>query len=135
MAVEVASAGVSTTFKFFLLLHILSVIAAFAPAVVSLLPGNRGTAVAAARTYYAPALILAGLFGILCVVTSDDAFKFDQTWVSLALLVWIAMNGVFHAIVLPGRRVSSVTQVDNGQAIMTILLVIMVYLMIWKPGL
>jgi hypothetical protein len=126
---------VSTTFKIFLLLHILSVIVAFAPAVVSLVPGNRGTAVAAARTYYAPALILAGLFGILCVVTSDDAFKFDQTWVTLAFVVWIAMNGVYHAIVLPGRRVSSYTQVDNGQAIITILLVIMLYLMIWKPGL
>jgi hypothetical protein len=126
---------VSTTFKIFLLLHILTVIVAFAPAVVSLLPGNRGTAIAAARTYYSPALILAGLFGILCIVTSDEVFEFDQTWISLALLVWIAMNGVFHAIVLPGRRVSSMTRVDNGQAIMTILLVIMLYLMIWKPGL
>jgi hypothetical protein len=126
---------VSTTFKIFLLLHILTVIVAFAPAVVSLLPGNRGTAIAAARTYYSPALILAGLFGILCIVTSDEVFEFDQTWISLALLVWIAMNGVFHAIVLPGRRVSSMTKVDNGQAIMTILLVIMLYLMIWKPGL
>jgi hypothetical protein len=126
---------VSTTFKFFLLLHILSVIVAFAPPVVSLLPGNRGTAVAAARTFYAPALILAGLFGILCVVTSDDFFEFDQTWVTLALIVWIAMNGVFHAIVLPGRRIGSITQVDTGQGIMTILLVIMLYLMIWKPGL
>jgi hypothetical protein len=126
---------VSTTFKFFLLLHILSVIVAFAPSVVSLLPGNRGTAVAAARTFYAPALILAGLFGILCVVTSDDVFEFDQTWITLALIVWIAMNGVFHAIVLPGRRIGSIKQVDTGQSIMTILLVIMLYLMIWKPGL
>ena len=125
----------STTFKIFLLLHILTVIVAFAPAVVSLLPGNRGTAIAAARTYYSPALILAGLFGILCVVTSDEVFEFDQTWITLAFIVWIAMNGVFHAIVLPARRVSSYTRVDNGQAIMTILLVIMLYLMIWKPGL
>jgi hypothetical protein len=126
---------VSTTFKFFLLLHVLSFIVAFAPSVVSLLPGNRGTAVAAARQVYAPALIVTGLFGILCVVTSDDVFAFDQTWISLAFLVWIAMNGVYHAIVLPGRRVGSITEVDGGQAIMTILLVVMLYLMIWKPGL
>jgi hypothetical protein len=122
------------TFRFFLLLHFLSIVVAFAPSVVSLLPGNRGTAVAAARRFYSPALILAGLFGILCVVTSDDLYKFDQTWITLAFIVWIAMNGVYHAIVLPGRRVGSVTQVDGGQAIMTVLLVVMLYLMIWKPG-
>jgi hypothetical protein len=132
---ELGSVGVSTTFKIFLLLHILSIVVAFAPAVVSLLPGNRGTAVVAARTYYSPALILAGLFGILCVVTSDEVFEFDQMWISLSFLVWIAMNGVFHAIVIPGRRIGSITQVDSGQAIMTVLLVIMLYLMIWKPGL
>jgi hypothetical protein len=126
---------VSSTFKFFLLLHVLSFIVAFAPSVVSLLPGNRGTAVAAARRVYSPALILTGLFGILCVVTSDEVFEFDQTWITLAFLVWIAMNGVYHAVVLTGRRVGSITRVDGGQAIMTILLVVMLYLMIWKPGL
>jgi hypothetical protein len=121
---------VSTTFKIFL-----SFIVAFAPTVVALLPGERTTAVAAARTVYAPALILTGLFGILLIVTSDDAFKFDQTWISLAFLVWIAMNGVFHAIVLPGKRIGSSSSVDGGQAIMTALLVVQLYLMIWKPGL
>lgn len=125
----------STTFKIFLLLHVLTFIVAFSPTVVSLLPGNRGTAVAAARTVYAPALILTGLFGIMLIVTSDDAFAFDQTWISLALLVWIAMNGVYHAVVIPGRRIGSSTKVDGGQAIMTIMLIIQVYLMIWKPGL
>lgn len=125
----------STTFKIFFLLHVLSFITAFAPTVVSILPGNRGTAVAAARTVYSPALILTGLFGILMIVTSDDVFAFDQTWISLALLVWIAMNGVFHSIVMPGRRIGSSTKVDGGQAIMTALLVVQLYLMIWKPGL
>ena len=125
----------STTFKIFLLLHVLSFIVAFAPTVVSLLPGNRGTAVAAARTVYAPALIATGLFGILLIVTSDDAFKFDQTWISLAFLVWIAMNGVYHGIVIPGRRIGSSSSVDGGQAIMTVLLIVQLYLMIWKPGL
>jgi hypothetical protein len=126
---------VSTTFKFFLLLHVLSFIVAFAPSVVSLLPGNRGTTVTAVRSIYSPALIVSGLFGILSVVTSDEVFEFDQTWISLAFLVWIAMIGVQHAIVLPGRRIGSIPRVDGGQAIITVLLVVMLYLMIWKPGL
>ncbi len=102
------------------------------------MPGGRDGAIGvlerAGRIVYAPALILAGLFGILLVVTSDDDFKFDQTWISLAFVVWIAMNGVFHALVLAGQRQGDEAKVFNGQAIMTVLLLIMLYLMVWQPG-
>lgn len=132
----------STGFKIFLFLHILSVVVAFAPAVLAVLPGGREGAVAilerAGRVVYAPALILAGLFGILCIVTSEvggvRVFEFSDTWVSLAFLVWIAMNGVFHALVLAGQRQGDESRVTNGHAIMTVLLIVMVYLMIWQPG-
>lgn len=132
----------STWFKIFLFLHILSVVVAFAPAVLAVLPGGREGALGllerAGRVAYAPALILVGLFGILCIVTSSvggvKVFEFSDTWVSLAFLVWIAMNGVFHALVLTGQRNNDESRVINGQAIMTVLLIIAVYLMIWKPG-
>jgi hypothetical protein len=130
---------VSTGFKIFLFLHVLSVVVAFAPAVLAVVPGGREGAIGVVektgRIVYSPALILAGLFGILTVVTSDDAFKFDQTWISLALVVWIVMNGVFHALVLAGQRQGDESKVFNGQAIMTVLFLIMLYLMVWKPGL
>ncbi len=129
----------STGFKIFLFLHVLSVVVAFAPAVLAVVPGGREGAIGVVektgRIVYSPALILAGLFGILTVVTSDDAFKFDQTWISLALVVWIVMNGVFHALVLAGQRQGDESKVFNGQAIMTVLFLIMLYLMVWKPGL
>jgi hypothetical protein len=125
-------------FRIFLLLHILTVIVAFTPAVVALLPGERdgtlGLIDRAGRLVFAPALILAGLFGILCIVTSDDVFEFSDTWISLAFVVWIAMNGVFHALVLAGQRQGDPAKVNNGQALMTVLLLVMLYLMIWKPG-
>ena len=127
-----------TGFRIAFYLHILSVVVAFAPAVVSLLPGGRDGALGmlerAGRQVYAPALILAGLFGILCIVTSEDLFEFSDTWISLSFLVWIAMNGVFHAMVLVGQRDGDTAKVNNGQAIMTVLLLVMLYLMIWKPG-
>ena len=44
------------------------------------------------------------------------------------------MNGVFHAMVLAGQRDGDTDKVNNGQAIMTVLLLVMLYLMIWKPG-
>lgn len=132
----------STGFKIFLFLHILTVVVAFAPAVLAVLPGGREGLVAtieqAGRIVYSPALILAGLFGILCIVTSEvggiKVYEFSDTWVSLAFLVWIAMNGVFHALVLAGQRQGDEGKVTNGQAVMTVLLIVMVYLMIWKPG-
>jgi hypothetical protein len=129
---------VSTGFKIFLFLHILSVVVAFAPAVIAVLPGGREGALGmmerAGRIVYAPALIVAGLFGILCIVTSDDVFAFDQTWVTLAFVVWIAMNGVFHALVLAGQRQGDEGKVNTGNLVLTVLLLIMVYLMVWKPG-
>lgn len=128
-----------TDYRIFFFLHILSVVVAFAPAVLSVLPGGRDGALAtlerAGRTVYAPALILAGLFGILLVVTAPgDIFEMSQTWISLAFVVWIAMNGVFHAMVLAGQRQGDAAKVGNGQAIMTVLLLVMLYIMIWKPG-
>jgi hypothetical protein len=131
---------VSDTYKLFLLLHIASVIVAFAPVVVgavALAPGGRRASVPqlsdTGRLVYSGGLILAGLFGILCIVTSEDVWAFDQTWISLAFVVWIAMNGVFHAMIFPRRGGGDRAQL--GLAIMDILLVVMLYLMIWKPGL
>ena len=127
-----------TAFRIFLLLHIASIAVAFAPAVLAVVPGGDDGATATlsrvGRTVYAPALILAGLFGILCIVTSDELFAFDQTWISLALLVWIAMNGVLHAMVLMGQRNDDAARVQTGQQILTVLFLVMLYLMIWKPG-
>jgi hypothetical protein len=132
----------STGFKISLFLHILTVIVAFAPAVLAVVPGGRDGALGvldrAGRQVYAPALILAGFFGIMCIVTSDvggvAVFEFSDTFVSLAFVVWIAMNGVFHALVLAGQKQNDEKKVNNGQAIMTVLLIVMLYLMIWKPG-
>jgi hypothetical protein len=127
-----------TGFRIFFYLHILSIVVAFAPAVIAVLPGGRdgllGVLDRGGRTIYAPALILAGLFGILLIVTSDEVYEFSDTWISLAFVVWIAMNGVFHALVLAGRRQGDDAKVVTGQQIMTLLLLAMLYLMIWKPG-
>ena len=132
----------STGFKIFLFLHIASVVVAFAPSVLAVLPGKRDGLVGAlddvGRKVYAPALILAGLFGIACIVTSDVAgtalIEFSDTWISLAFVLWIAMNGVFHALVLAGQKNNDAAKVTSGHQIMTVLLVAMLYLMVFQPG-
>jgi uncharacterized membrane protein len=134
----------SSSYKLFFLLHIAAIVVAFAPAVVAVLPGgdSSGTLRAYGRIVYAPALILAGLFGIVLILLSDEVWEFSQTWVSLAFLVWIAMVGVFQAIVLPGKRLgggggrrsSTAVDLQTGEAVLTVLFLVMLYLMIWKPG-
>ena len=133
-------------YKFFFLLHIAAIVVAFAPVIVAFLPGvdTRGAYTGLGRIVYLSALPLAGIFGIILVLLSDDVWEMSQTWISLAFLVWFAMLGVFHVFVVKGRplgsgggRSRSATAVDvqTGEAIMTLLFVVMLYLMIWKPGL
>jgi hypothetical protein len=144
---------VSTGRNILLLLHIASVVVAFAPASVHPLLGRqfgkdgppalqRFSAFAAqnSQRVYAPALLLAGLFG-LGLVMESDYIDFDQTWVSLAVLVWVAMNGIVHGVIVPGERkvgagdTEAMKRLDLGGGLVTILFVVMLYLMIWKPGL
>ena len=92
------------------------------------------------KLIYGPALIAAGAFGILLIVVSDEAWEFSQGWVSFAFLVWIAMNGVLHALLLPAERKladgdeASRSRADLGGQIITVLFIVMLWLMIWKPG-
>jgi uncharacterized membrane protein len=134
--------------------HILSILVAFAPAVVNPIliakakgDGDEGAFVRLAghmasngRQIHFPALIAIGAFGIAMVLTSDDQFGFGDTWVSLAFLVWLAICGVITAIVLPGERklaagdLAAEKKVAMGGQLATVLLLVMLYLMIWKPG-
>jgi hypothetical protein len=132
----------SDTYKLFMLLHIASVVVAFAPVVVGAVAvaptGGRRAAVPelgpTGRIVYAGGLILSGLFGILLILASEDVWEFSDTWISLAFLVWIAMNGVFHAMVFPARRAARSDRAALGIAILNVLLIVMLWLMIWKPG-
>lgn len=143
----------SGAYNLLLLLHIVSLVAAFAPAVIHPLLGaqtqrdsaevSRATAghmAANTRRVHFPALVLTGVFGFGMVPMSDPVFQFDQTWVYLAVLVWIALCGVVSGVILPGERKAAEgveaarSQVAVGGQIATFLLIVMLYLMIWKPG-
>jgi hypothetical protein len=93
------------------------------------------------RRIHFPALLALGGFGILLVLQSSDVWDFDQTWVGLAILVWLALCGVITGLVLPAERslaggdLSAETKVALGGQLATVLALAMLYLMIWKPGL
>lgn len=142
-----------TGFKIVLFLHILTALVAFSPAFVHPLLANQtkgfdatargkvlGLLAGNGRRIYAPALILTGLFGFAMQGMSDGVIEFSQTWFWMAVVVWIAMNGILHAMLLPAERAvaggdeSAVKKVDTAGIIMTVLLLVMLYLMVFKPG-
>jgi uncharacterized membrane protein len=101
------------------------------------------------------------VFGILMVLASDKAWKFSQTWIWLALLLYVVAIGISHAILIPGhKRVNALlaemeqVPVTGGAtpppqaaevealgkrmaaagATLNVFVVILLFLMIWKPG-
>jgi uncharacterized membrane protein len=141
-------------YKLLFLGHMASFLVAFAPAVIHPILGAQtkadGDATALARLtghmagngrrIHFPALIALGAFGLGMVFASDDVVAFDQAWVSLAFLVWLAICGIVSGVLLPAeRRVAAGDEsaqaiVERGGQIVTLLLVVMLYLMIWRPG-
>ena len=142
-----------TGYNVMLYLHILTALVAFAPAFVHPLLANQTKALDATgrskvlgmiagngRRIYAPALILTGLFGFAMQGMSDGVIEFSQTWFWLAIVVWLAMNGILHGMLLPAERAvaggdeSIAKKVDTAGIILTVLLLVMLYLMVFKPG-
>jgi uncharacterized membrane protein len=142
------------TYNVFLLLHILSAMVAFAPGFVDPFLANQirqldgdtqgrilEFMVVNARRVFGPALVLTGVLGFGLAGLSDEVFKMSQTWLVIAFLAWVAMNGLLHAVVLPGVKQlasgdeSARQRVQMGGAGYSILLVVMLYLMLFKPGL
>ena len=142
-----------TGFRIFLLLHILAVIVAFAPAFVwpvasvrlkkaGKQPGPIIGSMAAGNTaqVHGPALVLAGLFGFAMIGMSDKAWKFSQSWVSAALVVWLAMIGLVFGLMLPAEKKAHAgdeaaeKRISMVGGILHLLLLVMLYVMIWKPG-
>ena len=141
-------------YKLMLFLHILSVIVAFAPAFVwpfaSVKLKKEGKpvgpaigALAAGNTakIHGPALVLVGIFGFGLVGMSDDVFSFSQSWVMAAGTLWFIMLGVIFGLMLPAEKKSAAGDesadklVSMAGGIMHLLLFVMLFLMIWKPGL
>lgn len=145
-----------TAYKIFLLLHIAAIVAAFAAAIVNprlaKLSKDAGGETATlinrfilngSDRVHIPALVAAGFFGIVLIVLSDDVWAFDQTWISLAFVLWFAMLAVLWFLIRPVEKKLAETswnpdlekKVAMFGGIMHLLFLLMLIDMIWKPGL
>lgn len=142
-----------TPYRIVLILHILTAMAAFAPAFVHPLVTNQSKSLGGdghqgvmgflagnGRRLYSPALIVAGLLGFALQGMSSGVWEFSQFWILAAIVVWIAMNGVLHTLITPNERKMAAGEgdaqrlVDIGGAAISILLLVMLWLMVFKPG-
>lgn len=149
------------SYELVLLLHILSVIVAFAPAVahpitgarIKAAEGDQGTvrfsaAVAGpGRWIYFPALVLSGVFGGALIGLSKPSadaevlWQFEQTWIWGGIAIWVALCGIVSGVLLPAERkvaagdLSASKRVEVAGGIATLLAVVQLYLMVFKPGL
>jgi hypothetical protein len=152
--VLIAAIG-DVSYDLMLLIHLAAVVVTFAPAAINPLlekhfEKNGGEPVlrnwAGFSAFYTSRVSLSGLVvllvtGVLLILLSDDVWEFSQTWISLAFLVWFAIGGVVSAMILKGEKQMSAGDfsgralVAKGGPIATVLLVVMLYLMVFKPGL
>lgn len=143
------------SYDLMLLIHLAAVVVTFAPAAINPLlekhfEKNGGEPVlrnwAGFSAFYTSRISLSGLVvllvtGVLMILLSDDVWEFSQTWISLTFLVWFAIGGVVSAMILKGEKqvaagdLSGRALIAKGGPIATLLLVVMLYLMVFKPGL
>ena len=141
-----------TGYKIVLLIHILATVVAIAPAVVHPIlfefekrrdGGDLvalGSRVAATGRIYAVALIVSGVVGFGLISMSDNVIGWGDTWVWLSIILWVAVNGILHALMLPAEKAlgegdeSALKKVDTYGPILGLLVVAIFYLMVVKPG-
>ena len=148
----------SGIYKLLVVLHILSVVVgigatmlnglyaakakqAGGPSAGAIMKANFDVTMVAEKIIY-----LVPVFGILAVLASDDVWEFDQTWIWLSLVLYVVALGIAHGNQMPaGKRMlagpSSPQEAEAlgkrlamGGMALNLLVVVIVALMVWKPG-
>lgn len=131
---------ISTGYKLLGLLHILAAVVAFGPLFIypSMQRAGAGGEVAKLHMRMSfPALILVGVLGMGMVGMSDDSIEMSETWVVLSLACWVALVVVSWFLVRPAISDSSEparSKLAAGIGATHLLTVVVLYLMVFKPG-
>ena len=89
---------------------------------------------------YGSALIVGGLLGFGVAGLSDKIYQLSDAWLAFSIIIWLAMNGVLHVMVFPAERAiadgdePNTKKAETGTLIITLLFLLSLYLMIFKPG-
>lgn len=89
---------------------------------------------------YGSALVVGGLLGFALSGMSAKVYELSEAWLWVSIVVWLAMNGVLHAVVFPAEKAianddeQNAKKAETGSLIITALFLVSLYLMIFKPG-
>ena len=132
---------ISDGYRLFGLLHVLAVIIAFGPLFIYPSMQRAGATQALAKLHLRlvlPALVIVWVLGMGMVGLSDDVWEMSQTWIVLSLIGWVVLMVVSWFLIRPALTDTSDAargRMASGIGITHLLLIVMLYLMIFKPGL
>ncbi|CAM8644999.1 hypothetical protein MCEKE4_01237 [Acidimicrobiia bacterium] len=139
-----------TGYHIVLLLHVLTVIVGFAP--LWLTPvmirltaaGDKAAAdgleVSILR-FSLPGIGLAGILGFGLAGMSEKYYKMSQAWLSIAAVLWVVLLALLFFVARPAIKAfrdgdaAARGRIMMATGISHLILVVMLYLMIFKPGL
>ena len=85
-----------------------------------------------------PAMTLVWVLGMGMVGLSDDIWELSQTWILLSLIGWVVLMLVSWFLIRPALTDTTDAargRMASGIGVTHLLLVVILYLMIFKPGL
>jgi hypothetical protein len=131
---------ISNGYQLLGLLHVASVVAAFGPLFIypSLVRAGAGGEVAKWHLRLSlPALVLAWVFGMGMVGMSDNAIEMSDSWIVASLAIWVGLVVVSWFLIRPSLTDPSErarSMLGAGIGVTHLALVVMLWLMIFKPG-
>ena len=131
---------ISTGYQIFGMLHVLAAIVAFGPLFIypSLQRAGAGATLAKLHLRIVlPALTLLWVLGMGMVGMSDEMWKIGDSWIVLSLLGWVVAMVVSWFLIRPAltdTSASARSRMSAGIGITHLVLIVVLYLMIFKPG-
>lgn len=147
----IAAVG-DTGYNILLLFHILLAMIGVAPAFVDPIVAMRwqgdrdllgrfaGTLAEANQKIFGSALIVSGLIGFGLAGMSDKVYSMSDGWLMAAAIVWVALIGVLHGVLIPAGKAlaagddSAQRKLQTVGPVFPLLVIVLLYLMIFKPG-
>lgn len=127
-------------YKFVLFLHILAAIVAFGPLFVFPSWHKTGRTDDLAKLYLyvsIPALVLTWVLGMGLVGMSDKLIEMGDTWIVMALILWLAALAVAVFLIRPAitdRSEAARSKFAAGVGVTHLIGIVTLYLMVFKPG-
>lgn len=131
---------ISDGYRLLGLLHIISVVVAFGPLFIypSLVRAGAGATVATWHLRLSlPALVVAWVLGMGMIGVSDGAIEMSDGWIVASLVIWVGLVAVSWFLIRPSLTDASDrarSMLGAGIGVTHLALVVMVWLMVFKPG-